>query len=91
MNTDEYLNSPGLPWWPVVKNLPASAGDMCLIPALERFHIPQGNSGCVPAQPKPKRSVACKPQLLSLPATAPEACRTTKTQPTRKQIDKHVI
>ena len=28
---------------PVVKNLPASAGDMGLIPGLQRFHMPWGN------------------------------------------------
>ena len=28
---------------PVVKNLLANAGDMGLIPALGRFHVPQGN------------------------------------------------
>ena len=36
-------------WWgdfsggPVVKNLPANAGDMGLIPSPGRFHMPWGN------------------------------------------------
>ena len=30
-----------LPGGPVVKNPPANAGDMGLIPGLRRFHIPQ--------------------------------------------------
>ena len=36
-----------MPWYflggPVVKNLPANAGDMGLIPGLGRFHMPWGN------------------------------------------------
>ena len=31
------------PGGPVVKNLPASAGDMGSIPGLERFHMLRGN------------------------------------------------
>ena len=31
------------PGGPVVKNLPASAGDMGLIPGSERFHMPWSN------------------------------------------------
>ena len=31
------------PRGPVVKNSPANAGDMVLIPGLGRFHMPQGN------------------------------------------------
>ena len=34
---------PALSEGPVVKNPPASAGDMCLIPDLGRFHMPWGN------------------------------------------------
>ena len=49
----------------VVKNLPANAGDRCLIPDPGRSHIPQRNKACVP-------------QLLSLcsraEAAATEAC-----------------
>ena len=32
----------GLPWGPVAKNPPANAGDMGLIPAPERSHMPRG-------------------------------------------------
>ena len=35
------------PGGPLVKNLPASAGDMRLIPGLGRFHVPWGNWACV--------------------------------------------
>ena len=44
---------------PVVKNLPATAGDMHLIHGPGRFHVPWGN-------------VAYVPQLLSLPSRAHE-------------------
>ena len=37
---------------PVVRNLPADAGYMGLIPGLGRFHMPQSNQ-------------VCEPQLLS--------------------------
>ena len=37
---------------PVVKNLPANAGDMGLIPGVGRFHTSQSNQ-------------VCEPQLLS--------------------------
>ena len=43
------------PGGPVVKNLPANAGGMGLIPSRGRFHILQSNQ-------------ACTPQLLSLHA-----------------------
>ena len=33
----------GLPWWSVVKNLPANVGDTGSIPGLGRFHMPWGN------------------------------------------------
>ena len=36
-----YIKS--FPGGPVVKNLPANAGDISLIPGLGRFHIPWGN------------------------------------------------
>ena len=32
-----------LPWWLSGKELPASAGDIGLIPGLGRFHMPWGN------------------------------------------------
>ena len=31
------------PGGPVVKNLPANAGDTGSVPALERFHMPSGS------------------------------------------------
>ena len=37
---DTLLDFPG---GPVVKNLPASAGETGSIPGLGRFHMPQGN------------------------------------------------
>ena len=54
LNQDEIdnLNSPitnlkiqfvGFPGGPVVKNLPANAGDTGLIPGLGQFHTLQGN------------------------------------------------
>jgi len=33
----------GLSWWSVVKNPPANAGEMGVIPGLERSHVPRGN------------------------------------------------
>ena len=38
-----FQELPGLPWCPVVKNLPVNAGDTHLIPALGRFHIWQSS------------------------------------------------
>ena len=46
----------------MVKNLPANAGDMSLIPDLGRSHIPQSNKVCVP-------------QLLSLCSRAEAAMK----------------
>ena len=37
------LNEPGVPWGPVVKNLPANAGNTVSIPDLARFHMLWGN------------------------------------------------
>ena len=34
----KQLGNLRLPWWLTVKNLPANAGDMGLIPGLGRFH-----------------------------------------------------
>ena len=48
------------PGGPRVKNLPASAGDMDLIPGPGRSHVPWSNQ-------------ACGPQQLSLDALTPEA------------------
>jgi len=46
---------------PVIKNPPANAGDMDLIPSLRRFNLPWG-------------LLACEPQLLSPHTATPEAC-----------------
>ena len=40
----EYIkNCRDFPHGPMVKNLPANAGDMGLTPGLERLHMPQSN------------------------------------------------
>ena len=52
------------PGGPVVKNPPASAGDMGSIPELRRFHRPRGTSARVP-QLLSLHSRAREPQLLS--------------------------
>ena len=49
----------------VVKNLPASAEDLSLIPDPGRFHMPWGNQACVP-QLLHLCSRAYEPQLLRL-------------------------
>ena len=41
-------NSRGFPSGSVVKNLPANAGDLGLIPDPGRSHIPRSNQACVP-------------------------------------------
>ena len=61
------------PGGPVVKNPPASAGDMGSIPELRRFHRPRGTSARVP-------------QLLSLRSRAreftyPRACALQQEEP----------
>ena len=43
---------------PVVKNLPASAGDTGLIPVSGRFHVPWSDKACAP---KPLTSVCLEP------------------------------
>ena len=70
----------------VGKNPPASAGDMGLIPGLERFHIrwsnwacalelrataPESPRACAPQHEKPPQWGACSPQLERAPT--PEA------------------
>ena len=57
---------------PVVKNLPASAGDMGSIPDLGRSHMLQGNKAC--AQLQSMCSRAWEPQLLSPCALEPMLC-----------------
>ena len=64
----------GLPWWSMLKNPPANIEDTSSIPALGRFHMPQGKSVGVPQllspcprahapQEKPQQREACLPQL----------------------------
>ena len=64
-----------IPGGPVVKNLPANAGDMGSVPDLGRFHMPWSNSvlapqlltpalkSHTPQQEKPLRREAHEPQL----------------------------
>ena len=66
------------PGGPVLKNLPANAGDAGLIPGFGKSHIPWGNYACVPQllspccracapqQEKPLQE-ACVPQLEKSP------------------------
>ena len=61
----------GFPGGAVVKNTPANAGDMGLIPGLGRSHMPQSNQAHVPLLSL--RSRAREPQLLSPRATTTEA------------------
>ena len=56
----------------MVKNLPASAGDMGLIPGLGRPHMPRSNKARAP-QLLSLRSRASEPQLLNPRATTTEA------------------
>ena len=59
--------SEDIPGGPVVKNLPASAGDVSLIPGPGRSHMPWSNYGCAP--------------LLSSSAATPEACAPQQERP----------
>ena len=64
----EFEKIRDFPGGTVNKNLPANAGDMCLISAPRRFHLSRGNQ-------------AGAPQLLSLhsPAPAPQGlCSTAR-------------
>ena len=63
----------GFPGGAVVKNLPASAGDMGLSPGPGRSHMPRNNKARAP-QLLSLCSRAYKPQLLSISATTTEAC-----------------
>ena len=49
----------GLPGGPVVKNLPANAGDMGPIPGLGRSHMPRGSSAFAPQLAKAECTRAC--------------------------------
>ena len=63
----------GFPGDPVVKDLPANAGDMDSSPGPGRSHTAQSNLAHVP-QLLSLRSRGRKPQLLSLRTTTTEAC-----------------
>ena len=52
----------GFPGGSVVKNPPANAGDMGLIPDLGRSHVPRSNEAHVPQLLKPEHLRACAPQ-----------------------------
>ena len=62
---------------PVVKNLPASAGDLGLIPGLGGFHMLQGNqarapnSGAHRAQTRSPASQLLKPLQIPQPVRLP--------------------
>ena len=62
----------GFPGGAVVKNPPASAGDMGSSPGLGRSHMLRNNWARAP-QLLSLHSRACEPQLLSLRAAATEA------------------
>ena len=62
----------GFPWWLMVKNLPANAGDVGLILDSGRSYIPWNNWACVP-QLLCLCSRAGGPQLLRPHATTTEA------------------
>ena len=59
-----FLDFPG---GPVVKSLPANAGDTSSIPGLGRFHIPHGNWTCAPQRLKPLSFRVWTPQPESSP------------------------
>ena len=46
----------------VVKNPPANAGDMGLIPSPRRFHMPRNNQALEPQPLKPMSPIARAPQ-----------------------------
>ena len=59
-----------LPGGPVVKNPPANAGDMDLIPGLGRFHVPQGHWA--------RERQVLKPEHLE-PCSAPREARAMRS------------
>ena len=71
-NVTEKLELPNFPGGPVVKNRPASAGDMGSIPGPGRSHMPQNNQARVPHLLKPLHPKARGPQQEKPPQR--EAC-----------------
>ena len=63
----------GFPGGSVVKNLPANAEDMRLIPGLGRYHMPLNNYACEP-QLLSLCSRAQEPQLLKPSCLEPRLC-----------------
>ena len=84
------------PHGPVVKNPPASEGDMGLMPCPVRFHMPWGNWIQVPELPKPKSPPAHALQQEKPPPRweahalwlEKSPCTTTKTQCSHKEISR---
>ena len=76
----------GLPWWSMVMNLPANAGDVGSIPGLGRSWMLQSNEACVP-QLLNVCSRAQEPQLLSPCAAATEACTPESLRPTIREVN----
>ena len=68
----KYFPCQGFPGGAVVKNPPASEGDMGSSSGLGRSHMPQSNEACAP-QLLSLHSRAHEPQLLSPHATTTEA------------------
>ena len=60
--SDNKNDQQGFPGGPMVKNLPATAGDPGLICGLGSSHMPQSNMHHAPQLLKPKCPSACAPQ-----------------------------
>lgn len=73
LGKDVVYRSPAsdFPGGPVVKCLPASAGDERLIPVPGRFHVLQGNSARVPPLLKPVRLEPALHSKRSHPVRSP--------------------
>ena len=81
----------GFPSGSVVKNLPASAGDMSLIPGPGRSHRPQGNKAHVPQlwglHSRGHMLLLLKPGLCGKRSHAMRSsCTTTREKPVQLQI-----
>ena len=84
------------PGGPLVKNLPANAGHVSLLPGPGRSHMPWSNSACAPQVPKPAlwslRSTtreAWAPRLESSPCSHSEKKRApSNEEPEQPKIDR---
>ena len=74
-----------LPGGAVVKNPPANAGDMGLIPDLGRSHMPQSNQARAPQLLKPTHPRAHVPQLLS-PCAATTEARMPRARASQRRV-----